>query len=253
MSTRFRSSVVVSLCSVLGLPLVVACPAQIDPGASLPAPSLRKAPQATEADPRVEKRGEDLYPAKTIERHEARKRAGEDAVADGAGLGSGRPDETNGVCRLFAPKLPKPECCQTTLGFDVDLVKQACGMDVYLGESFQSSCGFYFLGDSGATKWMRLSNLAEDTVAAAVKTHYRQPAMQGAAPPDGIGVDGVVRSRHKGLNWAFLPGWDGAVRLLTWRDDSCSDEGMTKVVQKLVGAKKPSAGAKRALVPSAQY
>lgn len=245
---------------VLGLAWTAGCPAQVEDAHALPAP-VRPPPEANEADPRVERVGEDLYPAKTIERHEALKRTddgGEPAGDDGEptkALGSGRPDETNGVCRLFAPKLPDPACCEAQLGFDVELVQQACDLPLYLGESFQQSCGYYFLNKANQQHYFRLSAVAEKDVASAIKTHYRQPVMQKAPPAQGMGVPGVLRSRLDGLNWAYLPGMDegDSVRLLTWRDGACSDEGLQTIVEKLLEAKKPAEGAKRSLVPKAQY
>ena len=262
---------------LLLLAWTVGCPAQVEDVHALPAP-VRPPPEAKESDPRVERRGEDLYPAKTLERHDSLKRLGDDegghapdgggdgddAAAEPAGdggdappsgLGSGRPDETNGVCRLYAPKLPDPACCEANLGFDVEVVKDACNLPLYMGESFQQSCGYYFLNKANQQFYFRLSALAEKNVASAIRTHYRQPAMANAPKAIGMGVPGVLRSRLQGLNWAFLPGLgDGdSVRLLTWRDGTCPEEGLKTVVEKLVAAQKPPEGAKRSLVPSAQY
>jgi len=239
------------------------CPAQVEDVRTLPAP-VRPPPEANEADPRVERRGEDLYPAKTIERHNALKRdadEGSEPAADGdggeapTGLGSGRPDETNGVCRLYAPKLPDPACCEAQLGFDVEVVKQACNLPLYMGESFQQSCGYYFLNEGNQQHYFRLSSVAEKDVASAIKTHYRQPVMQNAPQAVGMGVPGVLRSRLNGLNWAYLPGMGegDSVRLLTWRDGACPEAGLQTIVEKLVSAKKPGKGAKRPMVPTAQY
>ena len=246
---------------MLGLAWTAGCPAQVEDVHALPAP-VRPPPQANEADPRVERRGEDLYPAKTSERHEALKRAddgGEPADEGGGdpakGLGSGRPDETNGVCRLYAPKLPEPACCEAQLGFDVDVVKEACDLPLYMGESFQQSCGYYFLNKGNQQQYFRLSAVAEQDVRSAINTHYRQPVMKNAPPAVGMGVPGVLRSRLNGMNWAYLPGMDDgdSVRLLTWRDGACSEDGLKTIVEKLIAANKPAKGAKRSLVPSAQY
>lgn len=235
------------------------CPAQIDVAAAKPAPPAKLA-EATEADPRVARDGEDLYPAKTLERRDALRGEAGDSAGDSDGesptaaLGSGRPDETNGVCRLYAPKLPEPECCVANLGFDVKVVTEACGLGVYLGESFQASCGHYFHEPNGGTVWMRISNIAAADVTEAVTNHYRQAPMRGAAPPTEV-VPGVKRSNHQGYNWAFMPGLDGAgsVRMLSWKDGTCSDAGLKTVLEKLVAAKKPPKGAARSLVPTAQY
>ena len=102
-------------------------------------------PQVGADDPRVVVKDGELYTQKTIERAEERSPGSDDEP----GLGSGRPDETNGVCRLYAPKLPNPQCCVAELGFDVETVRAACGHDVYLGESFRQSCGYYFHHEEG--------------------------------------------------------------------------------------------------------
>lgn len=248
--------------------VLLGCPVETAPqGAATPVSAQQ--PELTEADPRVVRRGEDLYPAKTLERADGLKRNPEnvEAASDppsalagselepqpNTALGSGRADDTNGVCRLYAPELPNPTCCEDNLGFDANLVKEACGLDQYLGESFQSSCGYHFRSKKGAGLWFRLSHLAEDNVSSAVRTHYRQSAMRDAPAAVSIGVDGVVLSRYRGLNWAFFGGWDGAVRLLTWRDGTCSRKGLETMLSRLVAAKKPDDKAKRTLVPSAQY
>jgi len=208
-------------------------------------------PQAGADDPRVVEKDGDLYTQRTIERAEEKSR---DSDPEG-GLGSGRPDETNGECRLFAPKLPQPQCCKAELGFDVETVKEACGYDIYLGESFRFSCGHYFHHDTGP-RWMRLSKIPETTPREAAEHHDRkmQEALgekyQGSTPVPG--VEGAMWSRHEEYRWAFLPGWDN-VRQLSWAAESCSDEGIKKVLAQIIAAKPAPEGAKRAsLVPKAR-
>jgi len=235
---------------ILGTLLVsgmAGCPADVAPTGSLPAPTITKKTEATEADPRVERDGEDLYPVKTVERAQAATRA----PASG-GVGSGRPDESNGMCRLYAPRLPEPQCCHNTAGFDAQFVQETCGFDVYLGESFDKTCGHYFASAEGKKSSFRLSQVATDTVASAVESHYRQPVMKKAPKPDDLGIPGVVRSRFGGWNWAFFAGW-GTVRMLTWRDGVCADDKVKLVVEKLLTAAKPVKGAPRPLVPKPEY
>ncbi|MCX4239991.1 hypothetical protein [Paraliomyxa miuraensis] len=212
----------------------------------------KKAPPAPEVgadDPRVVVKDGELYTQKTIERAEERMRD------DGIGLGSGRPDETNGECRLFAPKLPHPQCCKGEFGFDVATVSEACGLPTYLGESFRNSCGYYFHHDEGP-RWFRLSKLPETSAKQAADHHDRKMAeslgerYQPSTPVPG--VEGAWWSRHENYRWAFLPGWDN-VRQLSWEDASCSDEGITTVMAQVIAAKPAPDHAQRlALVPKAR-
>ena len=210
------------------------------------------APQVTADDPRVVARDGELYTQRTIARADEKIREGND---DERGPGSGRPDETNGKCRLFAPKLPHPTCCKGELGFDVPTVKEACGYDVYLGESFHMSCGYYFHHDQGS-RWIRLSMIPETEPAQAADHHDRKmaatlgDAYQPSTPVPG--VPGAWWSRHDQYRWAFLPGWDN-VRQLSWEERSCSDEGITTVMAQIIAAKRAPKGAPRpGLVPTAR-
>jgi hypothetical protein len=208
-------------------------------------------PQATADDPRVASKDGELYTQKTIARAEERS-AGTD---DSPGLGSGRPDETNGQCRLYAPKLPHPQCCEAELGFDVETVQAACGYDTYLGESFWHSCGYYFHHDDGP-RWLRLSTLAETSAKAAAEHHDRKMAealgakYQPSTPVPGI--EGAYWSRHDQYRWAFLPGWEHT-RQLSWEDVSCSDAGIVQVMAQIIAAKPAPPHTQRlGLVPKAR-
>lgn len=236
-----------SLVPLLGL--LLGCPTET--GTPYGARKKTPPPQATADDPRVVVRDGELYTQRTIERADDKLRD----RGDGPSLGSGRPDETNGKCRLFAPRLPDPECCKGELGFDVDTVKQACGYDIYLGESFRLSCGYYFHHDEGS-RWLRLSMIPEAKPEQAAEHHDRKMAAtlgDKYTPSTPIpGVPGAYWSRHEQYRWAFLPGWDH-VRQLSWEDRSCSDEGIVKVITQIIAAKPAPEGAERlALVPKAR-
>ncbi len=176
-----------------------------------------------------------------------------------ASPGTGQPDETNGTCRLYAPELPDPECCERQLGFDVETVKRACGLKLYLGESFHASCGFYFLPDAVAAgvpaTWFRISNLHDATPKLAAEQHEaytratnNDPSFTTQPIP---GIEGAYWSEREGLHWAFLPGWS-VVRQFTWKDDSCSPEGLKEVLRALVAAPEIAAGTGRqGLIPVA--
>lgn len=174
----------------------------------------------------------------------------------GRNPGSGSPDETNGVCRLFAPKLPEPECCKAEWGFDVETAAKVCGHDVYLGESFYNSCGYYFHTEEGKPRWFRMSGVPGDSPADAAASHdrkvkrlYEDPGFQSTPVP---GVPGALWSSKEGLNWAFIPGWS-MVRLFTWRDDSCSRDGVIELLKTAVAAKQPAKGeARRGMIPIAR-
>ena len=176
-----------------------------------------------------------------------------------ASPGTGRPDETNGKCRLYAPELSDPECCERQLGFDVETVKRACGFKLYLGESFQTSCGFYFLPDAVAggtpSRWFRLATIQGATPKEAAEQHEAYTRKQigdesfTARPIPGI--DGAYWSARDGLHWAFLPGWS-VVRQFTWHDDSCDPDGVQELLRALVAAPEIAAGTGRvALIPTA--
>ncbi|MBC8072367.1 MAG: hypothetical protein IAG13_28855 [Deltaproteobacteria bacterium] len=231
-----------------GLGLLLGCPTPVDPAATQPA--KRSDPVLDENDPRVVREGEDLYAAEVIEKREQQAALAEPAAT---ALGSGKPDESNGMCRLYAPELPKPECCNGEWGFDADVVQRGCGFDLYLGESFQYTCGYYFLKTGKLPSWFRMSFVAGDTPADAANTHDRK--LKRVAKDERLsstpvpGVEGAMWSTHDGLRWAFLPGWS-RVRQLSWRGTDCSDEAMAKVIAQLVTAVEPPAGAQReGLVP----
>jgi hypothetical protein len=224
------------------------CPNEID-SASLAPKSSAKAPVVDESDPRVVRDGEDLYPAASMERAAQTERP-----TNEAGLGSGKPDESNGECRLFAPKLPDPACCKPQYGFDVETVKKACGLDLFLGESFQYSCGYYF-HKTDKPVWMRMGHLPDTDPKASAEAHDKKmrdvtknPAYASKPVP---GVEGALFSAHENNRWAFIPGWT-RVRQLSWHTDTCTDEAVFEVIKQLAAAKEPPKNTKRAdLVPTA--
>ena len=55
----------------------------------------------------------------------------------------------------------------------MDTVKKACGHDIYLGESFYHSCGYYFHSEEGP-RWLRLSLIPETTPKEAAEHHDRK-------------------------------------------------------------------------------
>lgn len=222
--------------------LLLACPqAQPPEDAAGDAP-----PGPGAADPRVVADTGDLYPGKAPSSPPA------DATA--AAPGSGRPDETNGKCRLYAPELPSPECCDETLGFDVELARTACELPVYLGESFHNSCGFFFVREPGTpSQWLRLTTIRGETPKQAADEHVLVLGRShpGAAHQPMPGVPGAFWVKQDEYRWAFLPGWK-QVRLLSWKDTSCSDEGIVALAQAIVAAPETVAGPRRkGLLPAA--
>ena len=224
-------------------------PNEIDPASLAPRAAAKAA--VDENDPRVVKDGEDLYPAAAIERAEQLQKP-----AAAGGLGSGKPDETNGECRLFAPKLPSPECCKPEYGFDAEVVQRACGLDLFLGESFQYSCGYYFHEEGSPPVWFRMSMLPDAKAKDAADTHDRKlrqvaknPELASTPVP---GVEGAYWSEHDGNRWAFVPGWD-KTRQLSWKSGTCSDEGIVEIIRQLVAAKPAPKGSTRpGLLPKAR-
>ena len=226
-----------------------ACPAEVQH--ELGQPRVMATPEVDESDPRVVKDGEDLYAAAAVARagptrldHEGEKKRG-----------SGRPDESNGVCRLYAPKLPEPQCCQTEYGFDVDTVREACGLDLYMGESFHGSCGYFFHLPDGRDVSMRTSFVPGKTAQEAATNHaslLSQKLKRSFQAEPVSGVAGAWQVDDEDAHWTFLPGWDKP-RLLTWYDASCKPEGIKKVMQALIDAKQPPPGANRpGLLPTAR-
>lgn len=228
-------------CSSLAalLLLLAACPQanQADPAAGKVAPP-------PVADSRVVSDGSDLYAAKG-----GAQAAAPDAPTPGTGLS----DETNGKCRLFAPELDSPECCERQLGFDAPAVQAACGLKIYLGESFHGTCGYHFVADATSTgmlpRYFRLSVVPEATAKAAAETQDRRiqkiKGFVAAAPFPGI--PNVWWNSAEDLHWAFIPGWS-QIRMLTWSNDSCGAEGMEKVIRGLMTTPEILAGSTRTSV-----
>ncbi len=231
------------------LALVSGCPSAVEHhyGQASPEPT----PEVTDDDPRVVRDGEDLYPAAVVQRARELERP-----ESGQGLGSGKPDESNGECRLYAPELPAPECCKSEYGFDAKATQEACGHDLYLGESFQYSCGYFFHhAESGTPTWIRISMVPYRSTKEAADSHdirMRNKKIEGFASEPVPGVPGAYWSRHEDLRWAFIPGWS-RVREVAWHETACSDEGMLKVLAQLAAAKEPPPGAPRlGLIPTAR-
>lgn len=198
------------------------------------------------SDARVVADTDDLYPGKAPSMPTPEPAA--------ATPGTGRPDETNGKCRLYAPELKGPECCEDTLGFDVESARVACNLPVYLGESMHNSCGFHFVREPGTpVSWFRLTTILGDTPQQAADDHVRllRRAHPNAEHQPLPGVPGAFWVKQDEYRWAFLPGWK-KVRLLSWRDTSCGDEGITTLAQTIAaapeGAKPPR---RNGLIPAA--
>jgi hypothetical protein len=246
--SKIRNVLAITTSATLCALLCAACPSQVDVPTR---PAKPAAPVVDESDPRVVRDGEDLYPAAVVERAKEKERP-----AAPSGLGSGKPDETNGVCRLYAPRLPEPECCKGEYGVDADFVQQTCGLELYLGESFQATCGYYFHRTGEEASWMRASFVDGATVADATATHDAKLKLKGKddsfASTPVPGVDGAMWSHRDRLHWAFLPGWD-KVRMVSWSSEVCSNEAMQKVLAKMVAAKQPAKGTPRdGLIPRAR-
>jgi hypothetical protein len=236
---------------LLSIGLCLACPATVStPQAeaqSRPS-SPEGVPVADENDPRVVRDGNDLYAIESAPRQPSEPEAA---------LGSGKPDTTNGVCKLFAPKLPEPQCCPFETGFDAEKIKQICGHQLYMGESLQQSCGYFFLPDMQGSLpvSIRASKIDGNDVAKAVADHdqrmkkiTKNPEFASTPVP---GVEGAQWSTAEGLHWAFLPGWK-SVRLVSWADGACPLDKMPEVLALMAAAAEPPHNAPRPLVPEAR-
>jgi hypothetical protein len=244
-----RHSLLLPLCA--GITLCLGCPAKV-PSPEAEAKSEPATPDGVAVvdpdDPRVVRDGDDRYALDSAPH----------APASDAAPGSGKPDTQNGVCKLFAPKLPEPECCPFETGFDAEKVKQICGHQLYMGESLQQSCGYYFLPDTSGSQpvAIRGSRLAVSDVAEAVLDHdtrlarvTKNPEFASTPVP---GVEGAMWSDAEGIHWAFLPGWKN-VRLVSWTADACPIDQMPEVLKLMVEAAEPAPAAERpGLVPVAR-
>jgi hypothetical protein len=223
------------------------CPSRVD----REDPAEHAGPVTREDDPRVVRDSGDLY---SVEAPSAPLEAESNAAQ---GLGTGKPDETNGVCRLYAPKLKNPVCCTQEYGFDADAAKTTCGHDLYLGEHFRSSCGYYFMSPGKPYTWIRASYLPQATTAKQAADEHDLVFQRRGGKPDFHsepipGISGGYWSSDEDLHWAFLPGWS-KVRRITWRDDACSEDGILELLKSIHVAKEPAEGAERlALVPKAR-
>jgi hypothetical protein len=227
-----------------------ACPSEVEHryGQREPATPV----EVDQTDPRVVKDGDDLYPAAVIERAQARA-PDPDPIP---GRGSGKPDESNGVCRLFAPKLPAPQCCELEYGFDVATVRDACGHGVYLGESWYATCGYYFHLADGTPTWFRASFINEDTAKAAADAQAallrtRMKVADATISPV-PGTKDAYWVTHEDLGWAYFGGWP-KVRQLAWHRSACDAEGLAEVIAQMERAVPPPEGAERqGLIPTAR-
>jgi len=234
----------------LVLALSLGCPAQAPTpeGASAGVGAPPGVSVVVEDDPRLVRDSDDLYVAESAP----------NPPAPAPALGAGRPDTSNGECKLFSPKLPQPECCPRETGFDAERVKQLCGHALYMGESLYQSCGYYYLPnmDGSFPVALRGSRLKRETVEQAAEVHDLRMAHTLGRPDFAStpvpGVEGAMWSSHEGVHWAFVPGWS-MVRMLSWTDDACPIEAMPAVLKLMAEAKEVAAEAPRpGLVPLAR-
>lgn len=232
------------IAATLLVALLVACP-QAQPTPTPTPAGNHPGPD----DPRVVADTGDLYAASS------HAKAQPDGPAEPIpSPGTGRPDETNGVCRLYAPELPDPTCCEHTLGFDSAAASAACGLQVYLGESFQNTCGFYFVREAGTpAQWFRIATISGDTPQQAAEENLFQ--FRRSDPSTTVepipGVPGAFWSKQNEYRWAFLPGWK-TVRMFAWKTTSCSDDDVPALLRGIIAAPETVTGPRRnGLVPAA--
>lgn len=224
---------------------LAACPAQVehvDPAKG------EHGPKTSPDDPRVVQVGEDLYAKEAASNPEPPAATGSP--------GTGAPDETNGECRLFAPKLPNPKCCAKETGFDAEAAREICGHDVYLGESIRASCGYFFMPEGGGKPVsMRATHvLGEDARTAAEQEAMRlnfQMSRRDLKVEPVPGVPGAFMIKDKRLRWAFIPGWK-AVRQFAWLEESCADEKVPQLIKIMAEAVQPPKDTKRPMIPRAR-
>lgn len=244
--------------AALALGGLTGCPARVGAGGD-----EAGAAQVDESDPRVIRsdRTGDLYPrdVKAMPEDKPDYEAGEtEATAEPSrSPGVGKPDESNGVCRLYAPEYPDPECCAAEYGVDAERIKAICGFEVYLGEHFRNGCGYHFKKTpTSKTQWLWAGLLPEDKDTATAKyehdlviqKRFKQVGFESEAIP---GVPGGYRSVYAKTGWAVIPGWK-RTRQFGYPEGFC-DEGLDELLAELARAKQPPEGAQRpSLVPRAR-
>ncbi|MCA9701842.1 MAG: hypothetical protein KC431_30250 [Myxococcales bacterium] len=226
--------------------LLSACPAKVQPDAA--SGTTTAATQVSEEDQRVVRDDGDLYPSDSAPKPPPGSPA----------PGSGRPDESNGVCRLYAPKLPEPGCCPFETGFDAEAIRKLCGHELYLGESLQHSCGYFYMNkvEGGEVVSLRGSKIIATSTATAAHDHDERIQVRLSKPEFAStpvpGLADAYWSSLDGIHWAFVPGWK-SVRLISWADGACPDEAMPAVLKLISEAKEPPADAERpGLIPVAR-
>ncbi len=237
--------------------LLTACPARVGGGDD------GERAEVDETDPRVirSERTGDLYPRDTKAMPEDKPdlEAGEaPPPPTGKAPGVGRPDETNGVCRLYAPEYPDPECCASEYGVDVAKIKAICGFEVYLGEYFRNGCGYHFKKTPEAkTEWLWAAHLEPGKSTAdvteehdiVIQKRFREADFESKPIPT---VTGGYWSVFSNTGWAVLPGWQRA-RQFGYPEGFCGDK-LPELMAELARAKEPEQGAERlGLVPQARY
>lgn len=236
--------------------LLTACPARVGAGED------GREAQVDETDPRVirSERTGDLYlrDTKAMPEDKPDLEAGEaPAPATGKAPGVGVPDESNGLCRLYAPEYPDPECCTSEYGVDVAKIKALCGFEVYLGEHYRNGCGYHFKKSPEAkTEWLWAAHLEPGKNAAQVteehdmviQRRFRKTDFESVPIP---GVSGGYWSVFAETGWAVLPGWK-RVRQFGYPEGFC-DGKLPELMAELARAKEPEVGSERlGLVPRAR-
>lgn len=235
-----------AIVALLPLALLCACPGEVAKGK----PQIGPQAKPTD-DARVVEFGGDLYAKDAKSNPEA-----ESMSQPGATPGSGSPDETNGECRLYAPKLPDPKCCAFETGFDAEAAKRICGHAHYLGESIRMSCGYFFSDESMQSHpSFRASMIKGDSPKKAAEDEaeqlrFRLRKADIKAEPI-AGLDGAYMIQNGKFRWAFLPGWS-AVRKVSWIDESCPDDEVGELLKIIAAAQQPPDGAERPLIPTAR-
>lgn len=240
-----RSTTDTTILVALASTLLLACPAEIPPEDPPPGDKVVKLTN----DPRVVELDGELYSkdspsiAETV------------APEPTKSLGTGVPDESNGQCRLYAPKLPDPRCCPDEYGFDEKSTREFCGLDVYLGESVRTSCGYFFTSTEVVrNRSFRVARIQGDTPQSAAEGHANRLARQLKKPLKAEAVPGVAGAwvvNHEDMHWGFLPGWEH-IRQVSWNDNSCPSGRGYDVLATMAAARQPTPEETRPMTPVAR-
>jgi hypothetical protein len=135
-----------------------------------------------------------------------------------------------------SPRTEASSCCESSYGFDPQLVARSCEFAEYLGESEELACVHRFIDRRGFLHEFRVTPIIGLELDAAIALHesgefddthtadWLQPERKNA-----------WLSQTPTRRWALLSGWS-ATRRLTWTPEACDTDAMLPVVLAMADA-----------------